>query len=72
MNSVFHVNQAEGAAAGAGDDDAAALARDAYFFESAYDRTGFFLNPGAIDDATDGVRTDVPKAHLLNKVLCVA
>ena len=65
-HSVFHVNSAEGAAADAGGDDAA-LARDLYFFDTAYNN-GFFLNPGAIDDATDDVRTDIPKAHLLNKV----
>jgi phytanoyl-CoA hydroxylase len=67
-HSVFHVNSAEGAAAEAEGGDAAALARDRYFFNTAHDVNGFFLNPGAIDPATDAVRTDIPKAHLLNKV----
>ena len=63
-NSVFHVNSAEGAAADA-DGEAAGLARDLYFFDTA-DENGFFLNPGAIEG--DDIRRDMPKAHLLNKV----
>ena len=63
-NSVFHVNSAEGATADA-DGEAAGLARDLYFFDTA-DENGFFLNPGAIEG--DDIRRDIPKAHLLNKV----
>jgi phytanoyl-CoA hydroxylase len=65
-HSVFHVNSGEGATAEAGS-EAAALARDQYLFTSA-GGVGFFLNPGAIDQTTGNVRTDIPKAHLLNKV----
>jgi hypothetical protein len=45
-HSVFHVNSAEGGAAGAAS-EAAGLARDQYLFDSA-DAVGFFLNPGAV------------------------
>jgi phytanoyl-CoA hydroxylase len=65
-HSVFHVNSAEGSVADA-TSEAAALARDQYLFNSA-DGVGFFLNPCAIDEATGELRTDIPKAHLLNKV----
>eukprot|EP00912_Choanoflagellata_sp_UC4_P002164 UC4_evm3s1370 len=65
--SVFHVNNAEGATLKNDDSEAAALARDKHFFDSA-DGVGFFLNPGAICEKTGAVRKDIPKAHLLNKV----
>ena len=32
------------------------------------DRTHFFLEPGAVDDDTGGLRPDVPKSEAMNKV----
>ena len=65
-HSIFHVNNAGGSEALEGS-EAAAVARDTYFFASA-DQISFFLEPGAVDASSGDIRSDLPKRQLLNKV----